>query len=625
MAPPLATARQVARQPPPTGSCEKSGLDETHQFDFGAIASGAYALSVPSGWRASLGDGDTAAANYPKGATAKVGNALNPLGSDVALDVTPATGLVYGRVTDGDGFAMDSVTVTANGVSTMTDADGRYIIDGISSATRTISKVKQSDKIFVETAEGGLVKPYLEFAANKPQPQDISLSGAALTASVSGTVRASGSNAPVAGVEITVDGEAPQNAAKSGTNKGKLVTGADGTYTATFEAKDIGATVNVSASKAGMTFVPGELAAPAHSGSEISGLDFVGFVNATISGRVRGPDGRAMSGVTVTATAAGDAADTVAMATTRSTGTFSLNVPFGSYVLAVSTAEAGVSFEIPAVYRLLVNVAPGQSVNIGTIDAMSPTARNVKAARVLPPDDTNTADVDESQTYADNIEVSWTADAEAVPDGYAPAQYTYETSVNDGEDWGTANFTSTDVDATDDEEVGTISIPADSDGGFMFRVVAAAGVDNTIVGLEPLAGLNSKPATVAAIDPSARGVTARRAVEAEANDTLVVEWKATTNANSDFQVVVRVNAAEVDADVWFVREVTGAARSWGLDYDDEYTGEWTSVGGATITVIAADLDKALMVAVESVQGTFDAEDNPWVRSAVRPIAAKPSS
>ena len=59
------------------------------------------------------------------------------------------------------------------------------------------------------------------------------------------------------------------------------------------------------ASKAGMTFVPGELNGTGPSGAEISGLDFVGFVNATISGRVRGPSGRAMADVTITATAAG--------------------------------------------------------------------------------------------------------------------------------------------------------------------------------------------------------------------------------------------------------------------------------------------------------------------------------
>ena len=217
-------------------------IDETHQFDFDDVASGAYKLSVPDGWRAKLGE---------KGSDTDVGNALNPLGEDVELDVTPATGLVYGRVTDGDGFAMDSVTVTANGLSTMTDADGRYIIDGISPETRTIKKVKQSNKIFVETDEEGHGKTFaqLAFAANSPQLQDVDLSGVGQTASVSGTVRASGSNAPVAGVVITVDNKAPQNAATSGKNKGKLVTGADGTYSATFEAKTIGESATVRASK----------------------------------------------------------------------------------------------------------------------------------------------------------------------------------------------------------------------------------------------------------------------------------------------------------------------------------------------------------------------------------------
>ncbi len=255
------------------------GVNPTHMFDFGAIASGAYALSLPSGWRAMAGDKDSDVA---------LGNSLNPLGDSLKIDVTPATGLVYGSVTAGDGFPADSVTVTANGVSTMTDAEGRYILEGISPATRKIGSTTHKNSIFVETAEDGsaptrhIIFPgAAEFEANSPQEQDIDLSGEGSFASVSGTVRASGSNAPVAGVEITVDKKAPTNAATKGANSGKLVTGADGTYTAEFTAKDIGDDVKVRASKAGMTFVPAELAAPAHPGANISGLDFVGFVNAT--------------------------------------------------------------------------------------------------------------------------------------------------------------------------------------------------------------------------------------------------------------------------------------------------------------------------------------------------------
>ena len=82
------------------------------------------------------------------------------------------------------------------------------------------------------------------------------VSGVGRTASISGTVTASGSGAPIAGAEILVDGAAPTNKATSGANKGKLVTGADGTYTATIAAKDVGETADVSVTRKGMSFVP---------------------------------------------------------------------------------------------------------------------------------------------------------------------------------------------------------------------------------------------------------------------------------------------------------------------------------------------------------------------------------
>ena len=44
-----------------------------------------------------------------------LGNALNPLGADVELDVTPSTGTLYGVVEGTDGFGLDSVTVDVNG------------------------------------------------------------------------------------------------------------------------------------------------------------------------------------------------------------------------------------------------------------------------------------------------------------------------------------------------------------------------------------------------------------------------------------------------------------------------------------------------------------------------------
>ena len=579
------------------------GVDPTHVFDFGSIASGAYALSVPSGWRAMDGG---------KGSEMKLGNALNPLGDSLQLDVTPATGLVYGRVTDGAGFAMDSVTVTANGVSTMTDADGRYIIDGISSETRTISKVKQPDKIFVETAEGGLVKPYLEFAANKPQPQDISLSGAALTASVSGTVRASGSNAPVAGVEIKVDGNAPQNAATSGRNKGKLVTGADGTYSVVFEAKAIGSTADVSASKDGMTFVPPILSAPAHAGSEISGLDFVGFVNATIRGRVRGPGGRAMSGVTVTATEAGEGGAEADKATTRTTGTFSLNVPFGSYVLAASTGkdDDGVSFDIPAAYRT-VSVNAGQSVDIGTIDAMSPTARGVSATRLT------ATDTDSVTTYTGTVRVTWTANAKDVPAGYDTATYQIQTNTGPDDDpWVDADGATNNADTAG---VGTFTAGADDDGEFMVRVRADVADASDGPEQDPLE-LDSAPDAVDAVDPSVSGVEAAR--DSADADMITASWDATTNSRTNQRIVVQFSDGN-----WYVAAgstVDSNTRSWTLNAST--VGEdtfWTSADGTGQKQAQAELAKAFNVAVESVQGDMT-DDNPRKRSAAASVGAKPA-
>ena len=339
---------------------DKTPLNETHQFSFGGVAAGVYKLTPPAGWRAMLGG---------KGSEAPVGSALNPLGGDVSLDITPATGTVYGRVNGADGFPLDSVTVTVNGRSDVTDGFGRYIVDGVAAQSRKIGNTTHTNKIFVQGSRAGSQNSdlgILDFAANSVVRHDFELSAVGRTASISGTVRASGTNAPVAGVEITVDGVAPTNAAKSGANKGKLVTGADGAYTAVIAAKAIGSTASVSASKAGMTFVPASLSAPAHAGAEISGIDFTGFANATIFGRVVAPGGGPLSGVEISATPAGGG-DAVDADVTGVTGTFSLNVPFGSYDIGASS-EGNYTFTYPNDVQR-VNVAPGQSVNYGDIKA----------------------------------------------------------------------------------------------------------------------------------------------------------------------------------------------------------------------------------------------------------------
>ena len=146
---------------------------------------------------------------------------------------------------------------------------------------------------------------------------------------------------------------------------------ADGTYTIEVAAKATG-TVKVSASKKGMTFVPAEIGVPAHAGSAVTGIDFTGFVNATISGVVVAALGGPQAGAVVTATSVPDSA-VVVVDTTGVTGAFSLNVPFGTYTMDATLKDH--TFGWPATGQV-VGAAPGQQVNFGKVQAktFAPTA-----------------------------------------------------------------------------------------------------------------------------------------------------------------------------------------------------------------------------------------------------------
>ena len=173
-------------------------------------------------------------------ADAMVGYAFNPLEGDVLLDVTPATTTVYGYVRDSEEFPVADVTVNVNGVEATTDIHGRYIAEYVGSDAREVDGDDYDDHVFVETdhEDNKATQDIVAFAANSRIQQDVVVSGVGRTAAISGTVTASGSGAPVAGAEILVDGVAPTNAATSGANEGKLVTGADGSYRAVIVAKD---------------------------------------------------------------------------------------------------------------------------------------------------------------------------------------------------------------------------------------------------------------------------------------------------------------------------------------------------------------------------------------------------
>ena len=599
-------------------------LDETHQFAFNNIASGVYKLSVPDGWRARMG---------PKDATDMVGDALNPLDGDVMLDVTPATTTVYGYVRDSEDFPVDSVTVTVNGVEAMSDSHGRYIAEYVPTANNVRGRTTHRNTIAVQTDHEGTsaTDSIFEFAANDRFQVDVELGGVGSTASVSGTVTASGSGTPVAGVEIKVDGAAPNNAATRGANRGKLVTGADGTYTAVFDAKPLGETVSLTASKQGMSFSPSPLCCyPAHAGSESTGANFTGFEHATISGRVRGADGNAMGGVEVTATSVveGAAGDDVS-STSNARGTFVLSVPFGTYDIAAS-AENHI-FGYPNENQR-VSVAPGQSLNFGTILAKTAMARNVAATRlVIPVDvDGDAATADTVMNYG-QIRVTWVADTTSVPVGYNDATYAVQHN-------GTADGTWTAVGSPGDSASdGIARFDSPVDTTFMVRVVATA-TDDTSTDPTPLDDLTleSMTSTVNAIDPSASNVKATIDITADTTvaDTLAVTWDATSFTGSDYRIAVQLAPASLGGQTfWFIAEGGDPAdpgnqtRSWTLGADPAAGNvTWTIVNddgttGAEAAITPAEISAATMVRVESLQGTFDADDNPWTASAPAAVTA----
>ncbi len=591
------------------------GLDATHQFEFDDIASGVYMLGIPDGWRAMMGD---------KGAEDKLGDALNPLGADLQIDVTPKTATVYGSVKGSDGFGADSVTVSVGGQTGMTDALGRYILDGI-----------PADKKFVFSASKGgssSKTDSLTFAANSvTRMDDIDLSAASQTASISGRVTASGSGDPVAGVEIRVDGKAPQNAAKSGTNKGKLVTGADGTYTAVIEAKPLGQSANVTASKKGMSFIPNEAQGhdvPAHANAEISGINFTGFLHATINGRVVAAGGGPQAGVVVTATPAGAAEGAAATDTdtTGVTGTFSLSVPFGTYTIAASLANH--IFDAPsptATNPWNANTAPGQTVNFGNIQAKTAMARGVSAMRAMQTDSTTTEGV-HVVTYSGSVTLRWTSTGADVPVGYSAATYTAETNTGTDGAWeAAAGFALAGGDTTG---LARFTAGADNDGEYMVRVVATAQNDSNVdpQHTDPLV-LNSAPATVVAVDPSVTGVKATLDVTADTLvvDTLTVSWDATTNDRSALRIAFQLAPASLQGNtVWVIADasLTSNSRRWTLElaHRADVT-TWDVAGGQeNITITTAEIRAATAVRVESVQGTVSAT-NPWKPSAEVAVTA----
>ncbi len=567
-----------------TSNDRNTPWDDRAAFNFGQMAAGVYSVSVTEGW------------------VADSGREVN-LASDLNIDVTPGWGIAYGRVTDNAGFALEGVTVTVNGVEAVTDEHGRYIAEGYSAQTRRVSNAWQRNRVFVTAAaagqdaydnarnEGGAPA----FAPNAPLRHDFKLNASPLTATISGTVRHSGSNEPISRVEIKVDGKAPRNAEQRSWHPdfGKLLTGEDGSYTAIVDAVELGVTVPVTASKEGLNFVPAAIPVPADVGREVSGIDFTAFTNATITGRVvEKATGGPLEGVKVTATNGSQ----VVEYTTGVTGTYTLSVSYGTFTITASKESYTFTYKDDV---KTISVGPAESRRFGDITGASGRASGISATRVV---ETSTGGL---KRYTDSTVVTWSTDE---VEGYS---YTVQYNGTRDGSWGSV--------AGDGSSPDTLKTSPDT--AFMVRVrgVRAADADAGITADT----LYSATATVAAVDPSAGDVEAGRS---ETNaDTIMVSWDATTNGDSKFRIV-----AQLSDGIWYVADPdpTGGsnARAWTFDAGGDGQVSWTSVdGSSTKNTVKAELAKAFSIAVESVQGTQNDETNPWKRSAVVDVTAKPSS
>ena len=631
-----------------TSNPSSTSWDDRKEFRFGRLAAGVYALDVPDGWRATMGD----PAHVCEERDA-LGAEIN-VNADYQIDVTPATGVLHGVITDSNGFAVEGATVDANGVSTTTDSKGRYILEGIEAVIgidgrptptafrneRIVAVSVSMDKFDAET-DTMMFAPTVN-QGTEDNRFDVQLDGSANTIFITGQVTNILTGDGIEAVEVKVDGAAPLNKATRGTHAGKLVTDADGNYSAQVTTKQRGQTAMVTVAKDGYHFPVDESPVLA-DGNSPAVVNFQGYENGNITGSVEGPDGRALEGVTITATSTAEGTTTPAdMTTTNSVGQFTLSVPPVS-TYRIDASMGNHVFEYPNNNQTIF-AGPGQTTSFGRIKAMTAGARNVSAVRERVPDTEGTED-DESDPsrYGTTIRVEYDADPENLPEEYDATTLTYTIQTNTGADgaWETASGTAVQEDGVDVPGTFTIPTPAATSGGdgeFMVRVVTAATeVTPSTPTAAPFAD-TSATATVEAVDPSAEDVSARRQAATDSDEPsasgnfIQASWTAVTNANSDFRVVAQVDAAAFGGTVWIVlvAPTTGTGTERALVSAD-ITGGIASAsiatpsgaGGGTGAVTEEELAAAIKIAIESVQGDPSAT-NEWKRSAEVDLAARTS-
>ncbi len=629
-------------------------------FTFGKIAAGAYTLAVPAGWRVRLGQ---------VGSTTMVGNALNPLDTAVMLDVTPTTSTVYGIVTGADGFRVDSVMIDVNGMTTMTDAVGRYIVTGIAPAT--VNRV--GNRIHVKASRHlGSAAKVVAFQANMPVRVDLTLNTTKTPVFYSGKVVASGSNAPLAGVSITIDNKAPTNAATAGPNKGKLVTGADGTFRAQIGNKGAGTNATIKASMAGMSFAPESLTLPAAPGTNLSGVNFTGFKHATVTGRVIAPLGGSQDGVWIKATRISDSTVVDSMMTMAS-GTFTLSVPFGTYTIAASK-DSKHGFDYPNGNQQ-VSAAPGQSMNYGDIQANTWKILNLRAVRGTTAVTGSTGGdsiFDKGQPnqvvahgYRDYVRLDYahlqkvsgherirteTPDTRSTRNHGMPVDPAVDTVVHqwyywkywspDSSKWLAAAADLTSYAAANDTTLNFFACSSTNgrptstcrgvefpDDTFTIRWITDPKPADGSIPADCVALCDTAYVKVPPIDSRATSIKARRA-STTTGDSIFVDWKARSNSRTSYRVAFTFpSIADLDGSSATVFAYIGTSSTfnqyarqiwmWVLNSSDYR--EFRTLNESIVRVTRKELLGAMEIRVDSRQG----DSGTWMRGPKTSLKAKP--
>ena len=255
---------------------------------------------------------------------------VGPSQTTISFTGQQATYYVDGTLKTAAGKALVGVSVTVGSTATTTNADGYYIVAGLTAGSYTVTPTSSSQTFTPASANVsvGPSRPGTDFTAG------------ATPFSISGTVTFGGGG--LAGVLVSVAGTAATTAADGGYTLSGL---SAGSYT-------------VTPWKSGYTFSPASSAvtlSPSRTG--------VGFAASrstyTVSGTARTATGTALAGVSIWTDGAS--------ATTDASGAFTLSgLPAGSYGLLAS--KSGYVFT-PVVLSVTVGPSASGACFVGAVDS----------------------------------------------------------------------------------------------------------------------------------------------------------------------------------------------------------------------------------------------------------------